>query len=152
PITDLRIGAPDEWRFDLLPPFLRSLAVAVGAHILFYALIAAAFVIGVRAVLSHRDKSSALSLLLVMSSVAFAGHVAQLTLAYVMSVGLGPWEVRGAYSWQRYASQGGLAPCAATILLALTWIYARIGSSWSFGSAPAHARPLQIGLLLTAVA
>jgi hypothetical protein len=93
----------------------------------FYALITAAFVIGVRAVLSHRDKSSALELLLVMSSVAFAGHVAQLTLANVMTVGLGEWEVRGAYSWQRYASQGGLAPCAAMILLALAWVRARIG-------------------------
>ena len=152
PIRDLRIGAPNEWRFDLLLPFLRSLATAVGAHILFYALIAAAFVIGLRAVLSHRDKSSAAELLLVMSSVAFAGHVAQLILAYVMTVGLGAWEVRGAYSWQRYASQGGLAPCAAMILFVLTWIYARIGSSRSVGSAPASAHTPKFAVLLSVVA
>jgi len=151
-IQDLRIGAPAEWRFDLLLPFLTSVGAAVRTHILFYALIAAAFVIGVRAVLSHRDKSSALELLLVASSVAFAGHVVQLTLAHVMSVGLGAWEVRAAYSWQRYASQGGLAPCAAMILAALAWIYARIGSARSVGSAPASAHALKVGVLLSVVA
>jgi hypothetical protein len=152
PIPDLALGAPDQWRFDLLLPFLRSCAAAVRAHMLFYGLIAAAFVIGIRAVLSRRDKSSALELLLVMSSVAFAGHVATLTMAYVMSVGLGEWEVRGAYSWQRYASQGGLAPCAAMILVALLWIQARIDHRRSAGAKSAMARPVRTAALLSIIA
>ena len=151
PIEDLRLGAPNEWRFDLLPPFLRSCAAAVRAHLLFYGLIAAAFVIGIRAVLSHRDKSSALELLLLMSSVAFAGHVATLIMANVMAVGFGDWEVRGAYSWQRYASQAGLAACAATLLLALSWIRARIARRRPVGSELARTRPVKMSALLTVI-
>jgi hypothetical protein len=152
PIEDLRLGASNEWRFDLLLPFLRSCAAAIRAHMPFYGLIAAAFLIGIRAVLSHRDKSSALELLLAVSSVAFVGHVATLTMAYLMTVGLGEWEVRGAYSWQRYASQGGLAPCAATILLGLLWMRARIGSSRSAGVEFARAQPIKIAALLPLIA
>jgi hypothetical protein len=152
PIQDLRLGTPHEWRLDLLLPFLRSCAAAVRAHIPFYVLIAAAFVIGIRAVLSHREKSSALELLLVMSSVAFAGHLATLIMAYVMTVGFGEWEVRGAYSWQRYASQAGLAACAATILWGLSRIRARIGSRSSFGSASASGHPLKVAALLSVIA
>jgi hypothetical protein len=151
PIQDLRLGTPGEWRLGLLLPFLRSCAAAIGAHIPFYLLIAGAFVIGIRAVLSHREKSSALELLLVMSSVAFAGHLATLTMAYVMTVGFGEWEVRGAYSWQRYASQAGLAACAATILWGLSWIRASIGSRSSLGSESA-AHPLRLGALLSVIA
>jgi len=152
PIPDLDLGARDQWRFDLLGPFLRSCAAAVSTHMFFYGLIAAAFLLGIRAALSHRDKSSALELLLMMSSLAFAGYVATLILAYVMSVGFGEWEVRGAYSWQRYASQAGLAPCAATILLALAWIYAKIDSSESPGSVAIRTRPLKVAALLPVIA
>jgi hypothetical protein len=151
PIEDLRLGAPNEWRFDLLPPFLRSCAAAVRAHLLFYGLIAAAFVTGIRGVLSHRDKSSALELLLLMSSVAFAGHVATLIMANVMAVGFGDWEVRGAYSWQRYASQAGLAACASTLLLALSWIHARVARTRSFGSDFAKRHPVKVAALLPAI-
>jgi hypothetical protein len=152
PIEDLRLGAPDEWRFDLLLPFLRAIAAAAMQHILFYGLIAAGLLIGIRVVLTHRDRSSAPELLLAMSTVAFAGYVATLALAHVMSVGLGEWEVRGAYSWQRYASQGGLAPCAAALLLGLLWLRKRIGNRKTIGSAPTEPRPLKTAVVLSIVA
>jgi hypothetical protein len=117
PLQDLAVSTLADWRLDRSLPLLRAFATIIRQHLLFHLFVLAALLIGIRAVLMHRSKASAIELLLALSSVAFAGHVATLIVAYLSVEEL---DIR-AYSWQRYASQVGLTVCAATILVAFSW-------------------------------
>jgi len=117
PVGDvLGFRGPEHWRFDLMREFVRSCLGILRLNLLFYFFGVLALVLGLRAVLSrNRRPPNALELALAISGLALMGHLASLVLAYV-SAGFEEWAVQQAFSWQRYASQVGLASSTAALL------------------------------------
>ena len=106
----------EHWRFHLLPEFLRSCLGVLRSNLLFYLSGGVALIVGLRAVVArNRRPPNVLELALAISGLALLGHLASLVVAY-LSAGLEDWAIKQAFSWQRYASQVGLAASTAALL------------------------------------
>lgn len=101
-----------EWRIDLLPSLLAAIGKEVADHGVFYALLAAVFVLGARGWWRDRDGADRFSAL---AALVVAGHLCSVMMAY-LGASFTEAEVGRAASFHRYATQVGLTALAAVIL------------------------------------